>query len=209
MNFLKKARLKEAIKRPILKDLTSLHYDNIGISLHELRKIENDPLHISTPENYAKIVKYFGSIDVSSDICNNCVLKTFKSTCISIENCLSMPIISKSNPDYTKFERAKYQIKKGRKSKNIFYKARIRSSLQKMRFLSIERIHFITLIPIKKLYSLENRDNVVDDFKVLSDLLKIYNDLTFIEDICTHCPVRRETVKIKEIKHKEEEKCLC
>ncbi len=204
MTWLKKVRIEESKKRPVLKDIRALYHDDIGVSVRVLRLIESDPHFLAKPEFYARIILYFQNEKLLDEVCIKCPIND------TVKNILRNPNercneISKYNKEFNKLHKIKKLVKSRKREKYIFQNSRLRFSLEKNRFYSIEDLSRMTFIPIKKLIKIEKKNYMIDNLEEINVLLSTYRDTILAKKICEICPVKHaEDDMLKNINKEEE-----
>lgn len=204
MNWLKKERDKVAKKRPVLKDIRALYHDGIGISIKELRLIENDPHYLAKPVKYANIIHYFQNERLLDQVCNICPINK---TSQKIENNPKQKKakVSMYNKDIAKLSEITKLVIKKKRENYIFQNARYRYSLKSNRYMTIEHISMTTTIPIKKMRKMEKSNYLIDDFDEADILLRTYFDPKLSRKICGICPVSHAATTVIKGKNIKEE----
>lgn len=203
MTWFTDLRLKESKNRPILRDIRSLYFDNIGISIAELRRIDNDEHYIAKASTYAQIILYFNDPKIKDSVCTRCPIEK-KSMNILKTDDLGNVGSSKYNKDKKKIDISKNLVKDRKREQYIFQNSRLRYSIKKNKYFTVEDVSVLTSIPQKKIYKVEKKDFLIDDLEEASLLLATYHDSILSKQICLICPVSIAENKVKNNVLKEE-----
>lgn len=148
--------MRAAKKIPILNDRRSLYYDEIGISLHEISKLENDSTYIALPETYVKLIEYYNDYQLSQQICEHCIIKRHQQILLSDNKELKYYAPNSKSSFQKRYKKIEKILSNKACNKNVFYNARLRFSLKCMKFVSRNEISNLTGIAYKRLTQIEN-----------------------------------------------------
>ncbi len=190
------ARQRAIAKGKYLNDIRFLHFDNIGISIQELRRMETDNHYYAHPKVYAKTIKYYEDMKLIEDICNRCPIQISKNSIIFND---FQPI---KVSIYDKYNSIRLRIRRILSSRNKryteYYYARLRHALSiNIKFKNRNELCNETAIPLKVVSKMENDENYIPEFLYSNILFKTYKDKHLAAYICEKCPVYIESQKIK------------
>lgn len=206
MTHIYEARIRAAKRAPILNDLRSLYYDDIGVPMQELRRLENDPNYIASPNTLVKVLNYYHDYVLLSQVCRSCPITICTENLINTSKSFDYHIPNSKSRFLRRFKKIKKTLLQNKKDKTIFYYARLKFSLIMNRFISRDYVSNMTSVPYKKLTRIENTYFELDNIEDAAILLNFYGYFEFGATICSICPVHSlyKNKNFKNIEKKEE-----
>ena len=189
MTIIYEARIRATKKTPILNDRRSLYYDEIGISLHVLTKLENDFDYIAQPAIYVKLIEYYKDYQLSQQICEHCIIKSHQQTLLSDNKKLKYYAPNSKSSFLNRYKKIERILSSRTSSKSVFYNARLLFSLKCMKYVSRNEVSNSTGIPYKRLTQIEKSIYTLTDFQEAYLLFKLYDYSELGTEICSICPV--------------------
>lgn len=183
------ARIRAAKRTPILNDRRSLYYDEIGISLHEISKLENDSDYIAQPSTYVKLIEYYNDHQLSQQICEHCIIKRHQQILLSDNKELKYYAPNSKSSFQKRYKKIEKTLSNKACNKSVFYNARLRFSLKCMKFVSRNEISNLTGIAYKRLTQIEKPNHILIDFQEAYLLFKLYDYSELGTEICSICPI--------------------
>src|SRR5690554_4301555 len=120
MTHFYKARMRAAKLVPILNDLRAVYYDDVGVPMHELKKLENDPNYLPSPKNLVKILNYYHDQELFNDVCRNCPISICTENLISFVKSFNYDTPSSRSRFLNRFKKIKQELVKQNENKTIF-----------------------------------------------------------------------------------------
>lgn len=200
-----KARQRKIKDHPSLKDRRALYYDEIGISINALNKMETDNAFIPHPNDSAKLITYFQDMILAQDVCRICPITKTKSD-ISLKKKSSLnnnygrndkTAYSLYNKAYQrKIKRIKKELYNKDKDKTFYYYARLKAALSNPELSNRYNLQILTGYSSQVLSKIENDESFIPQVEVSNDLLKLYMCRDFAKEICKNCPVSQACNKL-------------
>ncbi len=202
-----KARQKKSNEQPSLKDRRALYYDNIGISINELIKLETDEHYIPHPTAPSILIEYYQDFELAKAVCDDCLItKTVDSLNLKSKK-LKIRNVSQFLMKGAKAKIHKRVLKENinKKSKKTFYYyTRLRLSLEDHLFSDRYYVANCSGVNYALLTKVENVRDYTPRFETSNSLLRFYKDTEFAKQICINCPVNKS---IKKLNERKESKC--
>lgn len=204
------ARLRRLENDTSLTDRRALYFDEIGVSINVLNKVETDPSYIPHPSVSAKLITYFQDTILAKDVCRICLItKTklntnlMKKSNLRSDNKIVDFVPSKYNQSYqNKVRRIKKELTCKDSKKTFYYFARLEAALSNIDLINRYNVQILTGNSHDILMKVENDKAYIPKIEISNDLLKLYMLEKFANQICQNCPVRRSYKLLKkEEKH--------
>ena len=205
MTIYSEARLRGIEKDQHLCDRRALFFDEIGISINLLIRLETDLSYIPHPSVSAKLITYFRDTILAKDVCRNCLItKTKLNTSLKKKsnmrsgNDLVNFVPSQYNQSYQKKIRSiRRELTCKDSQKTFYYFARLEAALSNLDLINRYNVQILTGNSHDILMKVENDKSYVPRVEVSNDLLKLYKCEKFANQICQNCPVRRSYNQLK------------
>ncbi len=200
------ARMRAAKRLPILNDLRAVYYDDIEVTVHELRKLESDTNYIALPQTLVKVINYYLDYELLTQVCENCPITAISERLQIDEKYYSYYKPCSNTKFFNRSRKINHVLSNNRKDRTVFFYARLQYSLFLKKYISRDYVSINTSIPYKKLTRIENTYFELDNIEDAAILYCFYDYYELGAKICSICPVHSlyKSENFKNIEKKEE-----
>lgn len=205
MTIYLRARLRGIEKDQHLCDRRALFFDEIGISINLLIRLETDSSYFPHPSVSAKLITYFRDTILAKDVCRTCLITKTKSTTnlkkksyVRSDNEKVNFVPSQYNQSYqNKVRRIRKELTCKDSQKTFYYFARLEAALSNLDLINRYNVQILTGNSHDILMKVENDKSYIPRVEVSNDLLILYKCEKFASQICQKCPVRHSYIQLK------------